>query len=94
MLLIAVLITSIANIGASLPSSPGGIGLFELFTRESLVILSIVGLDRASAGAYALTVHAALLIPVILLGQMFLITGNTSLKGLANQTNIESNQTD
>ena len=94
MLLVAVLITSIANIGASLPSSPGGIGLFELFARESLVILSIVGLNRADAGAYALTVHAALLIPVILLGQIFLITGNTSLKGLANQTNIESNQID
>ena len=94
MLLIAVLITSIANIGASLPSSPGGIGLFELFARESLVLLSIVGLDRASSGAYALTVHAALLIPVILLGQVFLITGDTSLTGLAKKTNIESNQID
>ena len=80
----ALLVTAIANLGASLPSSPGGIGLFELFARETLVLLPIAAIDRAVAGAYALTVHAALLIPIILLGQAFLLVSHTSLKKLAS----------
>ncbi len=83
MAIAAILATSIANLGASVPSSPGGIGLFELFARETLVLLPMVAIDRAAAGAYAITVHAALIIPVILLGQLFLLIGHTSLLRLA-----------
>ena len=32
-----VLAMSLANIGAAVPSSPGGIGLFEIIARETLV---------------------------------------------------------
>ena len=81
----ALLVTAIANLGASLPSSPGGIGLFELFARETLVLLPIAVIDRAVAGAYALTVHAALLLPVILLGQAFLFFQHVSLVQLTRR---------
>ncbi len=78
-----VLVMAIANIGASVPAAPGGIGLFELIARETLVLLPLAAVDRADAGAYAAVVHAVLLVPMIVLGQVFLWTQNVSLGSLS-----------
>ena len=77
-----ILITAISNIGASIPAAPGGIGLFELITRETLVLLPQASVDRSVAGGFAALVHATLLLPMILLGQVFLWTGHISLRKL------------
>lgn len=83
-LLIAMtVITSAANIGSSLPAAPGGIGLFEIITREALILLSIIPMDRTLAAGFATITHAALLLPMILLGQIFLWTNHVSLKKLS-----------
>ena len=74
-----VLVTAIANIGSSVPAAPGGLGLFELVARETLILLPVSGIDRALAGAYVLVVHAALLLPMIGLGQIFLLKQHLSL---------------
>ena len=75
----AVLVTAIVNIGSSVPAAPGGIGLFELIAREALVLLPLGMVDRAVAGGYAAVVHAVLLLPMIVLGQVFLWMDNVSL---------------
>lgn len=80
-----ILVTSIANIGSSIPAAPGGIGLFEWITRESLTLLPLQPVDRAVAGAFAAVVHAALLIPMIVLGQIFLWTAHLSLRKLSQR---------
>ena len=80
---VIVLVMAIANIGASVPAAPGGIGLFELIARETLVLLPLAAVDRADAGAYVAVVHAVLLIPMIVLGQLFLWTQNVSLGSLS-----------
>ena len=77
-----VLVTAIANIGASIPAGPGGIGLFELIARETLVLLPLAAIDRSVAGGYVAVVHACLLIPMIVLGQFFLWTQHISLRSL------------
>ena len=77
-----VLVTAIANIGASIPAGPGGIGLFELIARETLVLLPLAAVDRAVAGGYVAVVHACLLIPMIALGQFFLWQQHVSLRSL------------
>ena len=77
-----VLVTAIANIGASIPAGPGGIGLFELIARETLVLLPLAAVDRAVAGGYVAVVHACLLIPMIVLGQFFLWQQHVSLRSL------------
>lgn len=74
-----VLVTAIANIGSSVPAAPGGIGLFELVARETLVLMPQATVDRSVAGAFAAVVHAALLLPMIVLGQVFLWAGHLSL---------------
>lgn len=74
-----VLVTATANIGSSVPGAPGGIGLFELVARETLVVLPMAPVDRSVAGGFAVVVHASLLLPMILLGQVFLAFANVSL---------------
>ena len=78
-----VLVTAIANIGASIPAAPGGIGLFELVARETLVLLPLAAVDRAVAGGYVAVVHAALLLPMIVMGQGFLWAQHVSLRNLS-----------
>ena len=78
-----VLVTAIANIGSSVPAAPGGLGLFELVARETLVLLPLGSVDRALAGGFAALVHAVLILPMIVLGQALLWWHHVSLGGLA-----------
>lgn len=86
-----VLVTAVSNIGSSVPAAPGGLGLFELVARETLVLLPLAAVDRSVAGAYVAVVHAALLLPMIALGQAFLWADHLSLRGLsrAGRTPVE-----
>ena len=51
-----ILVTAIANIGSSIPAVPGGIGLFELIARETLVLLPNASIDPDVAGGFAIVV--------------------------------------
>ena len=79
-----VLVTAIANIGSSIPAAPGGIGAFELIASKTLVLLPLAAVDPSVAAGFAVVVHAALLIPMILLGQIFLWFQHISLRRLSN----------
>ena len=85
----SVLVTAISNIGSSVPAAPGGIGLFELVARETVVLLPIAEIDRAVAGAFATVVHLTLLLPMIVLGQVFLWAGHLSLRKLSQAGSAE-----
>ena len=89
-----ILVTAISNIGSSVPAAPGGIGLFELVARETLVLLPLAVIDRSTATAYVTVVHAVLLLPMIVLGQVFLLSGSVSLRGLWRAGRSLSNETD
>jgi uncharacterized protein (TIRG00374 family) len=56
------------NLLTALPSLPGYIGTFE----TGIKILESIGTPLASAGSYILVLHAILLIPVTLLGMVFM----------------------
>jgi hypothetical protein len=58
-----------ANLAIAAPSTSGGIGPFEYFA--SLVAVWF-GAQTAAATAYALVVHALVLIPVVVLGAILL----------------------
>ena len=85
-----VLVTAVANIGSSIPAAPGGVGLFEIVARETLVLLPDAPIDRAVAAAFATVVHAALLIPMIVLGQLFLWADHVSLRRLSRSEPVVS----
>ena len=78
-----VLVMSISNIGSSIPGAPGGIGLFEIIARETLVLIPLAIVDRSVAAGFAAVSHVALLLPMIVLGQVFLWAGHISLGRLS-----------
>lgn len=81
-----VVVTAVANIGASVPAAPGGIGLFELIARETLILLPLATIDRSVATGYVAIVHVALILPMILLGQFFLWTEHLSLRKFSKES--------
>ena len=81
----AASITAITNIAASIPSLPGGIGLFELLARESLIVIETVRVSRSEAAAFAALTHLCLILPIVLLGQLFLWNDGLSMRKLRRQ---------
>jgi hypothetical protein len=73
---IFMMVAAAANLAITLPSTSGGIGPFEFFARETL---DFVGVSRGTAGAYAVALHALLLLPVVAAGLVFLWAINLSL---------------
>ena len=77
-----ILTTAAGNLGAMVPSTPGYIGVFDAPAKYVLVLS---GVADGLATSFTLVLHAALLIPVILLGLVFLWQEGLSLQGLQRQ---------
>ncbi len=71
-----LLIVSLANLAISVPLSQGGVGPFEIFAALALVVL---GVESVQASAYAVVLHATLLLPVIIAGLLYLAIRSISL---------------
>ena len=74
-----LLIVAAANLALSILASPGGVGPFEVATREVLVFFDV---GSASASAYAIALHVLLLAPVIIAGFVLLSLAQLSLSEL------------
>jgi glycosyltransferase 2 family protein len=61
-----LLTTAIANLATLIPSSPGYVGPFE--AGVLLALVGAVGIQRELALSFAIVVHAALYLPITLLG--------------------------
>jgi uncharacterized protein (TIRG00374 family) len=72
-----LVILGAANLALSVFASPGGVGPFEVVTREVLVFFNVK--SSAAASAYALALHALLLGPVIIIGFVLLWSSHMSL---------------
>ena len=79
------LFMAIANLALVVPSTAGGVGPFNFFGAATLVAL---GVDEAEAGAYVLTAHIALLLPVTLLGLLMAVSDHMSIKTLLSRTRL------
>ncbi|HET6320288.1 MAG TPA: lysylphosphatidylglycerol synthase transmembrane domain-containing protein [Chloroflexota bacterium] len=77
---LAVLTTAVANLGTLVPSSPGYVGVFDFIGRS---VLAQFGVPDEAALAYVLVVHAALIVPVTLLGFVFTWQEGVSLREVA-----------
>jgi uncharacterized protein (TIRG00374 family) len=74
-----LIVVSGANLALSVFASPGGVGPFEVTTREVLVAFGVSG---AAASAYALALHALLLAPVIVVGVVLIWSARISIRDL------------
>jgi hypothetical protein len=71
-----LLATAAANLAISVLASQGGVGPFELVVQRVFIA---AGITEGTAAAYALGLHALVLLPVIALGLYFLGTMGFSL---------------
>ena len=76
-----MLMNGIVNLATTLPSAPGYIGTFD---APGIAVLMAYGVDQATAAGYTLVLHAALWIPITVLGAYYLakegIQWNDSLR--------------
>ena len=66
--LVLMLMNGLVNLATTLPSAPGYIGTFDTPGIETLVTF---GVERNLAASYTFTLHAALWLPVTLLGAYY-----------------------
>ncbi len=60
-----MLMNGIVNLATTIPSAPGYVGTFD---APGIAVLTAYGVDHATAAAYTLVLHAALWLPITLLG--------------------------
>jgi glycosyltransferase 2 family protein len=63
-----MLMNGILNLSTTLPSAPGYIGTFD---APGIALLSAYGIDKTLSAGYVLVLHAALWLPITLLGGYF-----------------------
>jgi uncharacterized membrane protein YbhN (UPF0104 family) len=64
-----MLMNGIVNLATTIPSAPGYIGTFD---APGIAVLKAAGVEGAVAAAYTLALHAALWLPITLLGIYYL----------------------
>jgi hypothetical protein len=65
-----MLMNGVVNLATTLPSAPGYIGTFD---APGIAVLTMYGVDDATAIAYTLVLHAALWLPITLLGIYYMV---------------------
>ncbi len=73
-----MLMNGIVNLATTIPSAPGYIGTFD---APGIAVLSAFGVDQGVAAGYTLALHAALWLPITLLGAYYMIREGISWKG-------------
>lgn len=71
-----MLMNGVVNLATTIPGAPGHVGTFD---APGIAILSAAGVPRATAATYTLVLHAALWLPITLLGAFYLLRSHVSL---------------
>jgi hypothetical protein len=71
-----MLMNGIANLITTIPSAPGYVGTFE---AAGVAVLTVYGVSTAVATAYTVVLHAALWLPITLLGAWYMLREGLSL---------------
>ncbi|MGH2523861.1 MAG: lysylphosphatidylglycerol synthase transmembrane domain-containing protein [Anaerolineales bacterium] len=64
-----MLMNGIVNLATTIPSAPGYVGTFD---APGIAVLTAYGVERSVAAGYTLTLHAALWLPITLLGAYYM----------------------
>jgi uncharacterized protein (TIRG00374 family) len=83
---VMLLVVGVVNLAGLIPASPGQIGVFEFFVGT---VLTAVGVDIATATAYALVVHVVIWLPVTLVGFYFLARQGLNWQSVTHARELE-----
>lgn len=65
-----MLMNGIVNLATTIPSAPGYVGTFD---APGIAVLTAYGVDQGIAAGYTLVLHAALWVPITLLGVYYML---------------------
>lgn len=82
-----MLMNGVVNLATTIPSAPGYVGTFD---APGIAVLQAFGVAGGEAAGYTLVLHAALWLPVTLLGLYFMARASLSVRGLRAEMAEES----
>ncbi|HDQ26747.1 MAG TPA: flippase-like domain-containing protein [bacterium] len=86
--LVVVLIMAVSNFAIMAPSTSGGVGPFEFF---GVGVMLLFAFTKEQATAYVVAIHAMILLPIIVLGLVFMVIEGLSFKKLIKAKEEEEN---
>lgn len=86
--IIALFMFAVGGFGFAVPSAPSGIGPFEW---AIIFGLSLIGVDRTVAAPYALVYHMMGILPIVIIGFIFLFMLGVDLKTATKSDSNEAN---
>lgn len=86
---VLMLLTAVVNLTTTIPSTPGYVGTFHL---PGIAILTRFGVDQAIATGYMVVLHAALWLPITLLGAFYMLRQSIGWSDMARAAQIKAQQ--
>jgi uncharacterized protein (TIRG00374 family) len=80
-----MLMNGVVNLATTLPSAPGYVGTFD---TPGIAILTLYGVAGELAGAYTLVLHAALWLPITLLGGFYMLREGLGWSDFGRATHV------
>jgi glycosyltransferase 2 family protein len=87
---VLMVMTAVVNLATTLPSSPGYVGTFD---TPGIKTLRAYGVEETAAASYTLVLHAALWLPITLLGFYYLNRERLSWKDFRRAQEVVSGET-
>jgi len=84
-----MLMNGVVNLATTLPSAPGYIGTFD---GPGIAVLVLYGVPQEIATAYTLVLHAALWLPITLLGGYYMLRAGMRWADFGRATQISENE--
>ncbi|MBI5565422.1 MAG: flippase-like domain-containing protein [Chloroflexi bacterium] len=84
-----MLMNGVVNLATTLPAAPGYIGTFD---TPGIEVLAAFGVNRALATAYTLVLHAALWLPITLLGFYYMARESIRWSDFATAASIRESE--
>jgi glycosyltransferase 2 family protein len=82
---VLMLMNGVVNLFTTIPSAPGYIGTFD---QPGIEVLKAFGVNHEIAGAYTLVLHAALWLPITLLGALYMWRESVSWRELGEASRL------
>ena len=83
---VLMLMNGIVNLATTLPSAPGYLGTFD---APGIAVLEGSGVPASLAAGYTLVLHAALWLPITLLGAYYLVRAGLDLRTIQAEARRE-----
>jgi uncharacterized protein (TIRG00374 family) len=84
-----MLMNGVVNLATTLPSAPGYVGTFD---APGIAVLELYGVEAAIAVAYTLVLHAALWLPITLLGIYYMVRQAMGWSDIGRATEINQSE--